>query len=162
IWHSPAGEATTPTPTSYGQASFSVHARVHKNVRGNPICKVSSHDASSAGLSTSLKPAVATAMKEGESRLRRIAPNLDRNPMVLSIVESIGRLVADHILIVNLAGKGNGYISNASPVVDGEGPTSGEFGNFVQQLGPVDFTRPHGVGEGGLESQSGRVDLGVG
>src|ERR1017187_9003395 len=80
----------------------------------------------------SLVAAVAVAMKKGQAGLRRFAMDLDGDPVVLAIVGGGGRLIADHILIVNLAGHGGGGIGNAAIVVDSEGASSGEFGDVVQ------------------------------
>src|ERR1035437_10163539 len=74
---------------------------------------------------------VAAAMKKGEARLRRVAMHLDPDPVVLSTVGVVGGLVADHVLIVNLAGHGCGRVGYAAPVVDGEGATAGEIRTFV-------------------------------
>src|ERR1017187_3735427 len=79
----------------------------------------------------SLVAAIAVAMKKGQAGLRRFAMDLDGDPVVLAIVGGAGRLIADDILIVNLACHGGGGIGDAAVIVDSEGASSGEFGDFV-------------------------------
>src|SRR5260370_19415588 len=99
-------------------------------------------------------------MKEGQTGLGTLAAHLDGNPVIFAVV-GIRRLVADDVLIMNLAGHGGGRVGDAAPVVDGEGAAAGEFGDFAEQCGAVGFAGPHLAREIVFESQGGSVDLRV-